>query len=1287
MKPKNQILALALLLMLLQMRTLAQNVGINDDGSTPDNSAMLHVKSTSKGILIPRMTQTQREDIGSPATGLMVFQTDGTKGFYYYETTWKLVGSGYTETDPNWAASPSYGITSPNITNWNTGYGWGDHAGLYRPITWVPKWNDISENPFHWSSPANGDLMRYDLSTEHWENFAPDYLTSYTETDPVYSAKFDLTSAASGDLIKFDGTKFVKFTPNFTESNYLYNTKYGAKLLARNDAQSDLDFVLSPKGGGAILAQQPDGSATGGDNRGSAAVDLQLSRGSSSQVAGGSFSVIAGGYWNEASKNHATVSGGSNNIAFGSYSSVAGGKSNTANGFASIAFGSNNEANGMFSTSSGNYNTADGDYSYAAGLHNFANDYLETVFGQYATVGSGATNNWVSTDRLFTLGNGTGAAGNLRSNALTILKNANTTIGGSLTINGNETGTSLTLPATRGTSGNVLITDGSGGTSWAAPAGGTVTGVTGTAPIASSGGSAPAISISAATTSSAGSMSAADKTKLDAITGTNTGNQTITLTGDVTGSGTGSFAGTISASSVSNAKMANMAANTIKLNNTASAAAPTDLPLSANTFPSRKSTGNIAANPITDFAFDMLNDADAATVRTTIGAGTGNGTVTGVTGTAPIASSGGTAPVISISAATTSAAGSMSAKDKTKLDGIAVNANNYEHPTGDGNLHVPATGTSNDGKVLTAGATAGSLSWSDPSSGLINFTESNYTYGFETGVKLLAKNAATNVDFVISPKGSGSILAQQPDGTAEGGNIRGAYAVDLQMLRTSATQVAKGNFSIVIGSSNTANGLYSTAIGRSNTASSTYSFAAGYGNTAQACGEMVLGNEATIGTGSTTNLISTDRLFVIGNGVSDISRSDALTILKNANTTIGGSLTINGNGSGTSYAFPTDRGTNGLVLTTDGSGNTSWTTPAGGGTVSGVTGAAPIASSGGATPVISISAATTSAAGSMSAVDKTKLDAITGTNTGNQTITLTGDVVGTGTGSFPATISASSVTNPKMANMAANTIKVNNTGSASAPTDLSIPANTFPSRRSAGNMTANVISDFAFDILHDPDAATVRSTIGAGTGNGTVTEVTGTAPISVATGITTPAISISPATTSSAGSMSAADKTKLDGSTHAIGDSYGGGIVFYVYDGGRHGLIAATGDQSQGIRWYGGSNTNTRARADGVGAGLKNTAIIIANQGPVDGNAFAATVCNEYSVTVDGVTYGDWYLPSIYELNFLYLHNDVVDGFSGVYWSSTENTDVSAWYWDFGNGGHFFTSKSGTYHVRAIRAF
>jgi len=97
------------------------------------------------------------------------------------------------------------------------------------------------------------------------------------------------------------------------------------------------------------------------------------------------------------------------------------------------------------------------------------------------------------------------------------------------------------------------------------------------------------------------------------------------------------------------------------------------------------------------------------------------------------------------SVATTSTAGFMSPTDKSKLDGIAAGANNYSHPTGDGNLHVPATGTSNNGKVLKAGSTAGSISWSNvawseitskPTTlsgyGIIDAAASNHTHSAAT---------------------------------------------------------------------------------------------------------------------------------------------------------------------------------------------------------------------------------------------------------------------------------------------------------------------------------------------------------------------------------------------------------------------------------------------------------------------------------------------------------------------------------------------------------------------------
>lgn len=61
--------------------------------------------------------------------------------------------------------------------------------------------------------------------------------------------------------------------------------------------------------------------------------------------------------------------------------------------------------------------------------------------------------------------------------------------------------------------------------------------------------------------------------------------------------------------------------------------------------------------------------------------------------------------------ASTTANGLMSSGDKTKLDGIATGANNYVHPTSDGNKHIPANGTTNSGKFLQATATAGTYQW------------------------------------------------------------------------------------------------------------------------------------------------------------------------------------------------------------------------------------------------------------------------------------------------------------------------------------------------------------------------------------------------------------------------------------------------------------------------------------------------------------------------------------------------------------------------------------------------
>ena len=67
---------------------VAQSFAINTDGSTANASALLDIKSTDKGMLVPRMSKAQRNAIATPATGLLVFQNaPDSIGFYYYNGT------------------------------------------------------------------------------------------------------------------------------------------------------------------------------------------------------------------------------------------------------------------------------------------------------------------------------------------------------------------------------------------------------------------------------------------------------------------------------------------------------------------------------------------------------------------------------------------------------------------------------------------------------------------------------------------------------------------------------------------------------------------------------------------------------------------------------------------------------------------------------------------------------------------------------------------------------------------------------------------------------------------------------------------------------------------------------------------------------------------------------------------------------------------------------------------------------------------------------------------------
>jgi hypothetical protein len=104
-------------------------------------------------------------------------------------------------------------------------------------------------------------------------------------------------------------------------------------------------------------------------------------------------------------------------------------------------------------------------------------------------------------------------------------------------------------------------------------------------------------------------------------------------------------------------------------------------------------------------------------------------------------------------------------------------------------------------------------------------------------VSLTATNAAANVDIALVPKGTGAITAHIADGTVTGGNKRGAGAVDLQMSRYAASQVASGSYSFIAGKYNTVSGGSSAAFGEAHNVSGPLCFAGGgYGNTVSSGG-------------------------------------------------------------------------------------------------------------------------------------------------------------------------------------------------------------------------------------------------------------------------------------------------------------------------------------------------------------------------------------------------------------------------------------------------------------------
>ena len=234
---------------------------------------------------------------------------------------------------------------------------------------------------------------------------------------------------------------------------------------------------------------------------------------------------------------------------------------------------------------------------------------------------------------------------------------------------------------------------------------------------------------------------------------------------------------------------------------------------------------------------------------------------------------------------------------------------------------------------------------------------------------------------------------------------------------------------------------------------------------------------------------------------------------------------------------------------------------------------------------------------------------------------------------------------------------------------------------SGGNITddgGTAITERGICYSTNPDPTTADTKITSGIGTGSFTaDMSGLTP---STDYYVRAYAIN-----STGTAYGNEVSFTSTATFVIGQSYAGGIIFYINGSGQGGLVAAPSDQSSSV-W---SNITGVAvgTGGGIGDGQSNTTAIINQEGHTDS---AAKLCDDLVVTSEGTTYSDWFLPSKEECNLIYT-NLKVNGLGGftnnAYWSSTEYSASYGWAKYFGNGSWDNNRKYQVFAVRPIRAF
>ena len=214
-------------LLLCTVLSYAQ-VGINTN--SPDSSSALDIESSTGGILIPRLTQTERDAIATPAIGLMIYQVDQTAGFYFFD------GAAWT-----------------SIVEGNNGAGGGNKYlafvdfDQFESIVGISMVDPSGNGTFLTSGittsiSTGGNLEKFAEFSFSNENAAPATIIIYAAD--MNNAKYNITHLNSGgdnSSYEITGVTFNNIGGNNYNSDLF--SGFGAATIKLDLTKSNIDYV------------------------------------------------------------------------------------------------------------------------------------------------------------------------------------------------------------------------------------------------------------------------------------------------------------------------------------------------------------------------------------------------------------------------------------------------------------------------------------------------------------------------------------------------------------------------------------------------------------------------------------------------------------------------------------------------------------------------------------------------------------------------------------------------------------------------------------------------------------------------------------------------------------------------------------------------------------------------------------------------------------------------------------------------------------------------------------